>query len=567
MVDGLARQRLQQTCSSCSSSSSSSSSSRRARDARIIAGYKGLNLQSKAKTPGDAWGGAEDGDKEEATVIIQYASSNKQQQTANSNSNSGRSLHSHVNRNGLCMQVTQSELLQGVFDKNQFGSSSGGLLHCVYLLLGSKASSMLLQALAALFCCFLKLHGATTSPADFVLRREGLQQRQALIDRVVAAGTFLQEHFVSRLSTLLNCPGGAANKQLQQRLAAAKAAARASPPAFAAAAAAAAAAGEEGGEKTRAAAVAAAAAAFDTHGREAGLQRRQRALVQMAAAAAAAAAAADDGGGGAASAAAATAATAEATADTAAAGAAVLQEKLNLARLADAAADLLSTQQHQQQQQQQRRQGKKRQQQQQQQEAGEGELNPWLLLRQSCLPLAAAGVRPTAAAAAKQLREMLRLLQRMQDMPEQRRLLLLLLSSSPLLQQQLPRVAKVLQTQRLLPLYAHPSSSSSSKSSSSSNSSSSSSSSMNAGIPTPNVVGNCRFLRPKLFYPSWLWNERQNSDAASAAFAANEFGSTARYVAKAAASAAAASATKQIAFLCPSIITQVRKKTQGTTNP
>lgn len=33
--------------------------------------YDGLNLASKSKTPGDAWGGVEDGDKEEETVIIQ----------------------------------------------------------------------------------------------------------------------------------------------------------------------------------------------------------------------------------------------------------------------------------------------------------------------------------------------------------------------------------------------------------------------------------------------------------------------------------------------------------------
>lgn len=32
--------------------------------------YKGINLTAKAKTPGDAWGGVEDGDDEEATVII-----------------------------------------------------------------------------------------------------------------------------------------------------------------------------------------------------------------------------------------------------------------------------------------------------------------------------------------------------------------------------------------------------------------------------------------------------------------------------------------------------------------
>lgn len=58
MIDGLARTRLQQSCIS----------SKMVGEA--LAGYRGINLNSKAKTPGDAWGGAEDGDKEESTVVI-----------------------------------------------------------------------------------------------------------------------------------------------------------------------------------------------------------------------------------------------------------------------------------------------------------------------------------------------------------------------------------------------------------------------------------------------------------------------------------------------------------------
>lgn len=34
--------------------------------------YKGINFTSKSKTPGDAWGGVLDGDKEESTLIIRY---------------------------------------------------------------------------------------------------------------------------------------------------------------------------------------------------------------------------------------------------------------------------------------------------------------------------------------------------------------------------------------------------------------------------------------------------------------------------------------------------------------
>lgn len=247
-----------------------------------------------------------------------------------------------------------------------------------------------------------------------------MQQREALIERVIGAGTFLQEHFVSRLSVLLGCSNDAAHQRLQQRIASMRAAGGG------AAAAAADAAGDSGDLKV--AAVAAAAAAFESGDGEGGLQRRKHALLQMAAAAA--------GPSG--------ADAATSTTD-AAAAAAVMAEKLSLTRLADAATELLSLRENTAQQP-----GFKKEQ------TEEEAINPWLLLRQNQLPLAAAGVRPTAASAAQQLRQLLRTLQRMQDLPEQRRQLLLLLSTSPMLQQQLPRVAKLLQTQRLLPLYMQP---------------------------------------------------------------------------------------------------------------
>lgn len=44
--------------------------SRFAKDADFQKSYKGINFNSKAKTPGDAWGGVLDDDKEESTVII-----------------------------------------------------------------------------------------------------------------------------------------------------------------------------------------------------------------------------------------------------------------------------------------------------------------------------------------------------------------------------------------------------------------------------------------------------------------------------------------------------------------
>lgn len=255
------------------------------------------------------------------------------------------------------------------------------------------------------------------------------------MDRVVRAGTFLQEHFVSRLSTLLGCTFDKAHQRLQQRLAAA-AAADAGPAARIAVKE------EEGEEETaaghfvstpkdsRAAAAAAAAAAFETPEGEGGVQLRKEALLKMTAALAAAPSG-DDGKGQ----------------MEAAAAAAVVKEKLLLSRLSDAAMDLLRTQRHPD------TTPKTFRDRQQQTETA---LNPWLLLRQYQTRLAAAGVRPTAAAAAQQLRELLRVFKCIQNLPEQRRQVLLMLSSSPLLQQQLPRVARLLQTERMLPLYVQP---------------------------------------------------------------------------------------------------------------
>ncbi|OEH76453.1 DNA-directed RNA polymerase I largest subunit [Cyclospora cayetanensis] len=415
LVDGIARSRLKQNALSTAGKNSGAS--------EAVRGYRGINLQSKSKTPGDAWGGAEDGDKEEATVVIR-----------------------------------ESELLQGVFDKNQFGCSSGGLLHCVYLLLGSRAASMLLQALGALFACFLKFRGATTSPADFVLRMEGMQQRQALIERVVGTGTFLQEHFVSRISTHLGCSADLAHQRLQQRLATASAA-------HAAVSGSRAAAGEQEASlesaTLKAAATEAAAEAFKSCGGEGGLQRRKHALLQMAAAAA---------GGG-------------------------------VSGVPD-----------------------------------------------EC----SAEVQGDAAAAATVLAEKLALTK----------------FASPLLQQQLPRVARILQTQRLLPLYMQPVPCK--------GHGSKAFEAEGAGLsgealkaPPPNVVvalpdggsieGSTRWLRPKLYHPSWLWRPHaQHQQSAAAAFASGTFESPARYVLQTASDAAAATAPNQRVLLAPSILTQER---------
>ncbi|KAF8817739.1 Dna-directed Rna polymerase I RPA1, partial [Cardiosporidium cionae] len=107
-------------------------------DRKAISQFYGINLKSKSKTPGDAWGGCEDGDTEEAVILIQ-----------------------------------NSELLQGVLDKSQYGASSFGLIHLIYELYGHYAAGLFLNSFARLFTTFLQIKGTTCSPSDFLMTSKG----------------------------------------------------------------------------------------------------------------------------------------------------------------------------------------------------------------------------------------------------------------------------------------------------------------------------------------------------------------------------------------------------------
>ncbi|KAK1443448.1 beta and beta-prime subunits of DNA dependent RNA-polymerase [Babesia gibsoni] len=134
-------------------------------DVKFLRNYKGINLLSKSKTPGDSWGGAFDGNREEGNIIIQ-----------------------------------NSELLQGVLDKSQFGASSYGLTHLVYELLGPRASGCLLNSFSYLFTSFLRMHGATCSPKDFILTSSAEVHRNRILRRIRNCGIHLQAMFISAIS-------------------------------------------------------------------------------------------------------------------------------------------------------------------------------------------------------------------------------------------------------------------------------------------------------------------------------------------------------------------------------
>ncbi|UKK00610.2 DNA-directed RNA polymerase [Theileria orientalis] len=124
--------------------------------------YRGINLISKSKTPGDAWGGCYDGDKEESTIVIR-----------------------------------NSELLQGVLDKSQFGASSYGLTHLIFELLGPRVCGMLLNSFSYLFTSYLQMRGATCSPRDFLLTESAEKERLKILRRIKYTGLHLQELFMA----------------------------------------------------------------------------------------------------------------------------------------------------------------------------------------------------------------------------------------------------------------------------------------------------------------------------------------------------------------------------------
>lgn len=135
-----------------------------ATDLNFLQKYKGINLVSKSKTPGDSWGGVFDGNREEATIIIQ-----------------------------------NSELLQGVLDKSQFGSTPYGLTHLIYELLGPRASGCILNSFSYLFTSFLQMHGATCSPKDFILTSSAEHHRNRILRRIRHCGIHLQAMFISAI--------------------------------------------------------------------------------------------------------------------------------------------------------------------------------------------------------------------------------------------------------------------------------------------------------------------------------------------------------------------------------
>lgn len=93
-----------------------------------------------------------------------------------------------------------SELLQGVFDKNMFGASSYGLVHLCFELLGPRAAGILLSIFARTFTTFLQIRGFSCCTGDFLMTPEGERNRERMIMHCTIAGNYLQEIFVDSIN-------------------------------------------------------------------------------------------------------------------------------------------------------------------------------------------------------------------------------------------------------------------------------------------------------------------------------------------------------------------------------
>lgn len=75
----------------------------------------------------------------------------------------------------------QGELLVGVLDKNHYGATPYGLIHCMYELYGGDVSTKLLSSLTRLFTSFLQSEGFTLGVHDILVVEKADKERTKII--------------------------------------------------------------------------------------------------------------------------------------------------------------------------------------------------------------------------------------------------------------------------------------------------------------------------------------------------------------------------------------------------
>ncbi|CAD6991779.1 unnamed protein product [Ceratitis capitata] len=96
--------------------------------------------------------------------------------------------------------IHKGELLTGVLDKQQYGATTYGLIHCMYELYGGEVSTHLLTAFTKVFTSFLQREGFTLGVQDILVTANADAQRRKIVkesrnvgDSAVAAALELEE--------------------------------------------------------------------------------------------------------------------------------------------------------------------------------------------------------------------------------------------------------------------------------------------------------------------------------------------------------------------------------------
>uniref|UniRef100_A0A182QAF2 DNA-directed RNA polymerase subunit n=1 Tax=Anopheles farauti TaxID=69004 RepID=A0A182QAF2_9DIPT len=77
--------------------------------------------------------------------------------------------------------IRQGELLCGILDKNHFGATPYGLIHCMYELYGGVCSTTLLSSLSRLFTYYLQWEGFTLGVHDILVQAKADKKRAKII--------------------------------------------------------------------------------------------------------------------------------------------------------------------------------------------------------------------------------------------------------------------------------------------------------------------------------------------------------------------------------------------------
>ncbi|ALC41779.1 RpI1 [Drosophila busckii] len=86
------------------------------------------------------------------------------------------------------VQIRAGELLVGVLDKQQYGATTFGLIHCMYELYGGDVSTRLLTAFTKVFTFFLQLEGFTLGVKDILVSAEADRKRRNIINECREVG-------------------------------------------------------------------------------------------------------------------------------------------------------------------------------------------------------------------------------------------------------------------------------------------------------------------------------------------------------------------------------------------